>query len=177
MKTISSFTRFSLLYFLCAAAETSATFILKTTLDVGEAFGQLDLTPSGMRPVKWTPDMEYATPVMLDNSTQLEIYDQNTTYYLNWDNSTASTGIYFSDASLGSGITMLQMDADGCLLWLPATQNRNGWMWCYMLDYEYRMFFYNTSFISPPEGCGFSPVCLIPYQNKKHGVFKGRQRF
>ncbi|EER40420.1 yeast phase specific protein [Histoplasma capsulatum H143] len=128
MKTISSFTRFSLLYFLCAAAETSAIFILKTTLDVGEAFGQLDLTPSGMRPVKWIPDMEYATPVMLDNSTQLEIYDQNTTYYLNWDNSTASTGIYFSDASLGSGITMLQMDADGCLLWLPATQNRNGWM-------------------------------------------------
>ncbi|KAG5287938.1 yeast-phase specific protein [Histoplasma ohiense] len=177
MKTIYSFTRFSLLYFLCAAAETSATFILQTWLDVGEAYGQLDMTPSGMRPVKWVPYMEYATPVMLDNSTQLEIYDQNTTYFLNWDNNTASTGVYFSDASLGSGITMLQMDAQGCLTWPPATEKPDGWMWCYMLDYEYRMFFYNSSYLSPPQDCDFSPVCLIPYQNKKQGVFKGRQRF
>ncbi|EDN09437.1 immunoreactive protein [Histoplasma capsulatum] len=138
------------------------TIFLSTIIEPGQGkvWAQVDRIDPEPYYVKWVPDPEFASPVVLHNNTSLVFIDGEQSFYLNFDNSTSDTGIYFVNLYSSAGISQLYTDNDHKLLWGGAQQERDGWMWCFMDDQQYRMFYFDSEFVGPPRDCGLSSVFL-----------------
>ncbi|KAG5301452.1 immunoreactive protein [Histoplasma ohiense] len=138
------------------------TIVLTTTIEPGpgQVWAQIEEIDPEPYYVRWVPDPTFATPVVLHNNTDLVFMDGSKSFYLNFDNSTSDTGIYFVNLNSNAGISQLYKDSDNKLLWGGAQQERDGWMWCFMVDLQYRMFYSDSKFVGSPRDCGLSSVFL-----------------